>query len=234
MALLDKVTYSVGVFVRVAGCEPLVSHIEKCKVAAILDGIGDGPPLLGGWVNTSRVVRARVKEEGAAPRGILNIRNEPVNVKSDCLLVVVPVLLYVQPGVLEDRSVVGPRWRGDVNGLGVRVEALKEGTTNTKCTSAGDGLGDSNVVEDRGGGTIGKGCGSLSEGRYTSDSSVLLVKPFEDETLLGGTDRGEDIGLSSIVAVGANSEVDFIDEGVGFEGFSDTWEDVNRDVRVIL
>lgn len=222
VALLDKVTDSVGVLVRVAGCEPLVCHIEKRKVAAILDGVGDGPPLLGGWINTSRVVRARVQEEDAALRGILNIRNESLNVKSDCFLVVVPILLYVQSRVLKDRSVVGPRWGGNINGLGVRVKALKEGAADTKCTSAGDGLGDSNVVEDWGGGTIGKGCGSLGEGGYTGNASVLLVEPFEDETLLGGTDRGEDIGLASVVAVGTNSEVDFIDEGVGFEGFGDT------------
>lgn len=222
VTLFDKVTDSVGVLVRIAGCEPLVCHIEKRKVAAILDGVRDGPPLLGGWINTSRVVCARVEEEDAALRGILNIRNESLDVKSDCLFVVVPILLYVQSGVLKDRSVVGPRWGGDVNSLGMRVKALKEGAADTKCTSAGDGLGDSNVVEDRGGGTVGKGCCSLGEGGYTGNASVLLVEPFEDETLLGGADRGEDIGLASVVAVGTNSEVDFIDEGVGFEGFGDT------------
>lgn len=108
MALLDKVTDGVGVFVRVTGREPLVRHIEERKVATILDGIGDGPPLLGGRVNTSWVVCACVEEKGAALRSILNIRDESVNVKPDCLFVVVPVLFHIQPGVLEDRSVIGP------------------------------------------------------------------------------------------------------------------------------
>lgn len=70
--------------------------------------------------------------------------------------------------------------------------------------------------------TVGKGCSSLGEGGYTGNTSVLLVEIFEDKTLLGGTDRGEDIRLASVVAVGANSETDFVGEGVGFEGFGDT------------
>lgn len=108
MALLDKVADSVGIFVCITGREPLVRHIEKRKVTAILDGIGDGPPLLGGRVNTSWVVCARVEEEGAVLRSILNIRDESIDVKSDCLFVVVPVLFHIQPGVLKDRSVIGP------------------------------------------------------------------------------------------------------------------------------
>lgn len=81
------------------------------------------------------------------------------------------------------------------------------------------GDGDVAVVQ---GFTVGKGCGSLGEGRYTGNTGVLLIEIFEDETLLGGTDRREDERLAGIVAVGANSEIDFVGEGVGFEGFGDT------------
>lgn len=108
MALLDEVTHGVGILVSITGCEPLVRHIEEREVAAVLDGIGDGPPLFGSRVNTSRVVRTCVQEEDTALWGILDICEKSVNVESDRLLVVVPVLLHIQPGVLEDSSVVGP------------------------------------------------------------------------------------------------------------------------------
>lgn len=108
VTLLDKVTDGVGILIGVTGCEPLVCHVEEREVTAVLDDIGDGPPLFGSRVNTSRVVRTCVKEEGTALRGILDICEETINVESDRLLVVVPVLLHFQPRVLEDRSVIGP------------------------------------------------------------------------------------------------------------------------------
>lgn len=108
VALLDEVTDGVGILVGVTGREPLVCHVEERKVAVVLDDIGDGPPLFGSRINTSWVVRACMEEEGTALRGILDVCEETVNVKPDRLLVVVPVLLHIQPRVLEDRSVIGP------------------------------------------------------------------------------------------------------------------------------
>lgn len=112
------------------------------------------------------------------------------------------------------------------------VETLKEGTTDTKCTSTGDRLSDGDVIEDRGGGAVGKGRSGLGEGRYTGDAGILFVQLFGDETLLGSADGGEDVRLAGVVAVGADSEVDFFGEGIGFEGFSDPWEGVSRAVGV--
>lgn len=61
VALLDEVADSVGILVGVTGREPLVRHVEKGEVAAVLDGVGNGPPLLSGWVDASRVVRTCVE-----------------------------------------------------------------------------------------------------------------------------------------------------------------------------
>lgn len=116
----------------------------------------------------------------------------------------------------------------------MRVEALKEGSTDTKCTSAGNGLGDGNVVEDGGGGTVGKGCGRFGKGRCAGDAGVLLVELFENEAFFGGADGREDVWLASVIAVGADPEIDLVCKGVGFEGFGNTWEGVSRVMEVGL
>lgn len=108
------------------------------------------------------------------------------------------------------------------------VEALKEGATDTKRTSARDGLGDGDVVKDPGGSTVGKGCSCLGKSRYTGDAGILLIEIFEDDAFFGGADGREDIRLANVVTVGADSEVYLIRKGVGFEGFGNTWEVVNR------
>lgn len=102
------------------------------------------------------------------------------------------------------------------------VEALKEGSTDTKRTSAGNGLSDGDVVEDGRGGTVGKSCSRLGKGRYTGDAGVLFVEFFQDEAFFGGADRRKDVRLASVIAVGADPEVDLVRKGVGFEGFGNT------------
>lgn len=110
----------------------------------------------------------------------------------------------------------------------MRVEALKEGSADTKRTSARDRLGDGDVVEDGGGGAVGKGCGRLGKGRYTGDAGVLLVELFEDEAFFGGADGREDVRLASVITVGADPEIDLVRKGVGFEGLGNTWEGISR------
>ena len=87
----------------------------------------------------------------------------------------------------------------------MRVETLKESASNAEGARAGDGLGDGNVVEDGGVGAIGELCGRSGVGRYTGDTSVLLVGFAGDDALLGLAHGGEHVRLASIVAVSSNT-----------------------------
>lgn len=108
MALLNKVADGIGVLVSIARGEALIRHIKERKVTAVLDGIGDGAPLLRGWVHTSWVMGAGMEQEDAVLRGVLDVSEETVNVEANSLLVVVTVLLHIEPGVAEDSSMVSP------------------------------------------------------------------------------------------------------------------------------
>lgn len=108
MALLDEVSESKGVLVGISGSEPLVCHIEEREVPASLDGSADLLPLLRCRVDTSRVVGTGVQKEDASLGGTLDIREHALEVKTNCVLVVISVLLNLEPRVLEDSAVVCP------------------------------------------------------------------------------------------------------------------------------
>ena len=172
VAFLNEKADRVGILVGVAGSEALVGHVEEGEVALFLDHRGDLLPLLGGRVDTGRVVRAGVQEHDAVVRSSLEIGDHAIEVKTDGLLVVVLVLLDLETGVGEDSLVVGPAGVGDVDRLAVGVEAFEEGTANAKSTRTGDRLSDSNaVLLDRSGvGAVGKLSSRLDEVRDTGDA----------------------------------------------------------------
>lgn len=205
MALLDKVSKGVGVLVGVSGSKALVRHVEEGEVSSRLDRIADDPPLLGGGVDTSGVVGTGVEKEDRARWGVLDIAEKSINVKSDGLLIVVAVALDGQSTVAENGSVVGPRRRRQVDGLGVGVELLEKSSSDAESTGTRDRLGDGDVVENRGSGTVRKGGSRLGEGGNTGDTSVLMVEVLLEEALLGGAHGGENIRLSAVVTVRANT-----------------------------
>jgi len=87
----------------------------------------------------------------------------------------------------------------------VGIEALEESTSNAESTSAGDGLGDGNILEDRAVGTVGQdGCG-LGESRDAGDSSVLLVKSLLDDALLGSANGRQNVWFAVVVTVGTDT-----------------------------
>lgn len=204
MALLDKVADGKGVLVDVATGEALVGHVEEGKVLLLLGDLGELHPLLGGGIDTGRVVSAGVQEEDAALGGGLHVGNHALKVEANGVLVVVAVLLDLEAGVEEDGLVVGPRGGRDVDLLLAGVEALEEGGADSQGTSAGDGLGDGDAVE--GGvlavGELGGQGGQLGD---TGDAGVLLVHLVVNDLLLGVADRGQDVGLALVIAVGTNT-----------------------------
>lgn len=209
VALLNEVADSEGILVGVTAGKALVSHIEEGKVTLLLHDVRDLLPLLLGRVNTGRVVSASVEKEDTAVGGTLDVSNQTLEVKADGLLVVVAVLLDLKTGMVEDGLVVSPRRGRDVDLLLAGEELLEESSTNTEGTGTRDGLGDGDAIKGGALGTVGQLGGGGRELGNTSDSGVLLVQLGIDDLELGLTDRGENVGLASIVAVGTNTYMGF-------------------------
>jgi len=148
VAICDKMSDWESVLVGVSRSKSLVGHIEESKVTARLHGFANLLPLLRGWVDTSRVVCTRVEQEHALLGRGLDILNHSLEVESNCVLVVVPVLLNLQTRVLENSSMVGPRWVGDIDLLCARVESSEESTADSKSSRSRDGLGDNEALKD--------------------------------------------------------------------------------------
>ena len=177
MTLADKVPDRESVPVGVTARETLVGHVKEGEVLLLLHDVADFLPLLLRRVDTGRVVRTGVQEDDGLVRCSLDVCNHAFKVQADSLLVVVLVLLHFQPGVLEDGRVVPPRRGGQVDGLGVRVVAREEGSTDAEGTCSRDGLGDGDaVLGDRlavsAVGELGGVGGKVGE---SSDGEVLLV-----------------------------------------------------------
>lgn len=201
VALLDEVARSESILVSVTTGEALVGHVEEGEVALLLHDIADLAPLVLGGVDTGRVVSACVQQDDAVVRGGLDIGDQALKVQTDCVLVVVAVLLDLEARVLEDGIVVGPARVGEVDLLRMGVEALQERTADAQGTSAGDGLGDDEAVLGQGGGlgAVGQLGSGLGEGRDAGDTGVLLVEARSDDLVLRLADGGQDVRLALVV-----------------------------------
>jgi len=205
VALLDEVTDWESILVGVTRCETLVCHVEESVVLALLNSIADLLPLLRSWIDTSWVVGASVEQENAALLGTLDIVDQALEVEANGVLVVVSVLGNLQTGVLEDSTVVCPRWVGDVDLLCAWVPACEELTTDAESASARDGLCDDEAVECAGTLTICEKGSSLGELRDTGDAGVFLVGLRSNDLVLSNANGREHVWLSLVVAVGTNT-----------------------------
>lgn len=205
MAISDELTDSEGVGVRVTAGEALVGHVEEGQVTLGQADLRDLLPLLGGRVDTSRVVGAGMEKESRAGRRLLEVLNHALEVKANGVLVVVTVVLDLEARVLEDGLVVGPRRGRDADLLLARVPAVEELSTNAQGTGAGDGLGDGDAVEHWGVVAVGELGGGGRELGDTSDAGVLLVHLVVDDAPLSLADGGEDVGLAGVITVRANT-----------------------------
>lgn len=205
VALRDKVSQRVRVLVGAARGEALVGHVEEGQVAARLDGVADGTPLLRRGIDAGGVVGAGVQQEDGALGRILDVPQQAVDIEPDGLLVVVAVGLDVQAAVVKDGPVVCPRRRWQVHRLVVGVEALQEGAGDPEGSGAGNGLRDGHAVQHRIASAIGEHASRLSEGGNAGDARILLVQALFEKALLGGTHRRKNVWLARIVTVGANT-----------------------------
>ena len=122
---------------------------------------------------------------------------------------------------------------------------MEESTANSESTCTGDGLCDDETVEGRGVSSVREDGGSFGEVWDTGDASVFLVELCGDDLLFGSANRGEDVWLSLIITVCANTwelsarsemgcvnrrtKIDLLLEAIGLECFGDTcYEDVRK------
>lgn len=201
MALLNKVSGRKGIGISVSTGKSLVGHVEERKVALLLHDVANLAPLVLGRVDTGRVVSTGMEQDDAVVGGGPEVLDQAVKVKTNGVLVVVTVLLDLQARVLEDSVVVGPAGGRKVDLLRAGEEAVEECTADSQSTSSGDGLSDDEAVllQDSRVDSVGQlGC-SLGERGNASDSSIFLIVARCDNLVLGGTNGGQNEGLSLVV-----------------------------------
>ena len=146
MAFLNEQADGEGIFISVTRSKSLVCHVEERVVLLLLDNLADLSPLFLCRVNTSGVMGACMEQDDAVVGDGLEIGDQSLKVKTDGVLVVVLVWLYLKSSVGEDGFVVCPRRGGDVDGLAVWVVSLEERTTYSQSACTGDGLGDGDTI----------------------------------------------------------------------------------------
>jgi len=82
---------------------------------------------------------------------------------------------------------------------------FEESSTDSEGACSGDGLCDDETVESAGSGTVCEESSRLCELRNTSNSGVLLVKLCRHDFVFGGSYGGEDVWLSLVVTVCADT-----------------------------
>ncbi len=103
-----------------AGAEALVRHVDVGREAATLHEGEHIAPLLLGKIRAGRVVTGGVQQDQRALRQLVQVVHHAAEVDAAGLAVVVRVALELDARAREQRNVVGPRRRADVDG-GVRV-----------------------------------------------------------------------------------------------------------------
>jgi hypothetical protein len=130
-----------GVLSEATGSKALVCAVKEGEVVASAHDGGDLAPLGLCWVDSSGIVGASVQEDYAATRCRLDGGKHALKVKTLGFGAEVGVCLDGEVNIGEDLVVVGPCWRGEVDGRrGFGEEFGEEEAAEVDCTSTGDGL----------------------------------------------------------------------------------------------
>lgn len=210
-ALVHEVSKTVGVFVEATGGESLVGGIEEGEERVLGANFGDSVPLFFSRVNTGRVMGTSVEQDSRSSLGFTEIFNHTFDIKSFCIGFVVSVFVGNKTGSGENCVMVSPGGLTDVERC--LSEFLEEFTDNTEGTGSGEGLGtDNSATADIGMvPTKQDTSSSLVEICKTIDGGVFFIKrEIGDDHLFGFAYNGEDKGLSVIVSVGSDTEVDLV------------------------
>mmetsp|Transcript_27839 Transcript_27839/g.69788 ORF Transcript_27839/g.69788 Transcript_27839/m.69788 type:complete len:426 (+) Transcript_27839:122-1399(+) len=226
-ALLNEEAHGEGIGRKIARCKPLICRVEKGEVLLLLEDFANFPPLVGAGVHAGGVVGTAVQEHDGALREGLQVGNVVVKVQAARGGVVVAQELDVEPGVVHDRNVVGPRGLGHVH-LGVGKVALEELRQDAQRTSAGDGLRGHHPFVLDGRRVLAKqkvgGQGAKLGG--PCDGGVFVVHAVDFP--LSHLDRRQDPWFAVLVAVSSNAKVDFHIRLVFLECLSDAKDGIRR------
>ena len=139
-ALIDEVADGPGVADEITGCETLVGAVEEGEVVTLAHGHGDVLPLFLGGIDTGRIMSAGMEEDDGTRRGSAQGGDHAIEVEALGLRGEVGVVGEGESDIGEDLVVVGPGWRGEVEGGFVGMEAREEETSQMDGARAGDGL----------------------------------------------------------------------------------------------
>jgi hypothetical protein len=110
-----EVTYGEAVVGEVTGSESLVGAVEEGEETCVLNHGRNLAPLILRRIKSSRVVGASLEDDDAASWRCSEVAQHALDVKRLGLLRVVRVVLYLQPSVCEDRNVIVPCRRREVD-----------------------------------------------------------------------------------------------------------------------
>ena len=133
-ALIQEVSETFTIFVKVAADETLVSGIEEWIQLFLFADLSNLFPLSESWVNTCWIVGTCVQHDAGAGSGIFQILNHSIEVKTLRLLVEVTILTNLETECIEHLIVVSPSWITQVNRCWSVL--LQKFTNNTKGTSS--------------------------------------------------------------------------------------------------
>jgi hypothetical protein len=186
----------------------LVSSVEEGIKLVLLADVEDFLPFIFRWINASGVVGTSVEKNVGACWCGSEVCEHTVNIKTFSFFLEVSVGTGLNTGSLEDGSMVTPCWVADIKGT------RSEGSQKLSDDSEGTGSGKSLAGDYSSAGDVGVfpselgATGTLSEICETIDWRILFVKSLIcDDYCLSLADAGENVGLTVVVSVGADTEV---------------------------
>lgn len=133
-ALVEEETEAVTIFVKVTGCESLVSGVEEGEQFVFLAHLGNHGPLLLGGVNSGRVVGTSVQQDNGTSLSLREILEHSIDIETLGLGIEIAVRVGGQTAGFEDSLVVSPSRLAHVDGD--LAELVDEFADNLEGTSS--------------------------------------------------------------------------------------------------
>ena len=221
MSILNKLPQCRGISINVSWSKSLISHVKEGEKPLWFDNVGDLLPLLGFWINSSRVVSTGMKKDNRSFRYLREIFQSSLEVKSTGLGFVVSILLDSKTCSGKERNMITPRWVRHPDFFGSFSEFTQVKSSDCKRSCSWNSL-DSDIKTILNDGAVvskGKVCSSLRKLRNTTDRQVFLVHSGLKYPLLCFSDWRKNIGFAIIISVCSNTQRDLLGIRVLFEGF---------------
>ena len=217
-ALIDEKAQSEGISVKGTGSEALIGGIEERIELSAFANFSNLTPLCLSGVDTGGVVGASVEEDAGTWCSSIQVSKHAVDIKSLGCLVEVSVLTDIDASAGEDLVMVAPGWVAHVKSGGLILGKEFSDDTESTCTREGldssDGIASDEWAVPAEDNTLS----ALVELSETFNSKVLLVEgSISDDSSLSLANNGENIGLSIVVTISTDTEVDLLGVLIGLE-----------------